>query len=266
MVLKNLFDNYKEFEEIIKNKSDGKIDLENLELNPTTTLPLLCICKHHDLKLLNDKNAYEYLIYILNEDELFSKLPTSRIESDESDFLDNYGEKLNSEYGSYFALRHIISELANNVYDHAKIENKQLQSYIFSKLNIDDEKLDVCIIDDGLSIPGLFEECGVDFDDDCHAIEKAIGTFSTVSDNSYERGNGLRTIVSLIAEGNNGEFLIVSRNGSLHIRGDDYTYYLFDDEHTFNGTLVAVRLNRYEIQNIYELLEPHKLNAYKYKV
>ncbi len=266
MVLKNLFDNYMEFEEIFKNKTGVIINLENLELNPTTILPLLCFCKHQNLKLKNDKNEYDFLINNLNKEVLFSKLPSSRIESDELNFITNYMKNLDSEYGGYFALRHISSELTNNVYDHAKAENKLLQSYIFSKLNVVDEKLDICIVDDGLSIPGLFEECGVDFDDDCNAVEKAIGAFSTVSDKFYERGNGLRTIVRLISEGNNGEMLIISRNGSLHICGENYNYYLLDDEHTFNGTLVSVRLNRYEIQNVYELLEPHKLNAFKYMV
>lgn len=259
-----MFDNYKEFEEIVNEKTEGnEIDLRNLKLNPTTTLPLLCRCKNKDLKF-NGKSAYEYLNNILKKDIMFSNLPESRTESEELDFITNYMENLDSRYGSYFALRHIISELANNVYDHARFENNNLQSYIYSKLHPHYEKLEICMVDDGLSIPGLFERCNVDFHDDCHAIEQAIGTFSTVSDEFFERGNGLRTIVRSIGEGNCGEILIVSRKGTLHIFGENYTYYLLDDEHKFNGTLVAVMLNKYEIQNIYNLLEPQKLNYYKY--
>ena len=225
----------------------------------------MCRCKNQNLKF-NGKSAYEYLTNILNKATKFSKLPESRNKSDELDFITNYMENLDSQYGSYFALRHIISELANNVYDHARFESIGLQSYIYSKLYPDDEKLEICIIDDGLSIPGLFERCNVDFHDDCHAIEQAIGTFSTVSDTFFERGNGLRTIVRLVGEGNGGEILIVSRKAALYISGENYAYYLFDEEHKFNGTLVAIRLNKYEIQNIYELLEPQNLNNYKYMV
>lgn len=56
----------------------------------------------------------------------------------------------------------------------------------------------------------------------------------------------------------------MSRNGVLHINNEGYYYYLLSDEHTFNGTLVSIRLNKYEVQNIYELLEPQKLNRYPY--
>lgn len=234
-----------------------------LKFNPATVLPLLCECKNQNLRVCGDGNAFEYLENILKEDILFSELPKSRKESDDVDFLSDYVEKLDSEYGGYFVLRHIISELANNVYDHSTIDNGAVNSFILSRSHQTHKKLDVTVIDDGLSIPGLFEKSNVDFDNDCQAIEKAIGTFSTVSADDYERGNGLRTIVRLITEGNNGEILIVSRNGCVHISGEKYSYYLLNNKHKFNGTLVSIRLNRYEVQNIYELLEPQKTNNYK---
>ena len=264
MALKNLFDNYVEFEEIIDYENEGIIDLDGVELNPTTVLPLLCECRNQNLKIFND-DAFGYLENKLNRDILFSKLPESRNESDKLDFLTNYVENLDSEYGSYFVLRHIISELANNVYDHSRIENEYVQSYIFAKLHVGSKKLDISVVDDGVSIPKLFEKSNVSFENDCKALEMAIGTFSTVSDNDYERGNGLRTIVRFVAEGNGGEILIVSRNAGLHICGENYRYYLFDKKHTFNGTLVSIRLNKFEVQNIYSLLEPQNLNNYKYE-
>ena len=42
-----------EFEEIIECKNGCEIDLEYIELNPTTILPLLCECKNQNLKLEN---------------------------------------------------------------------------------------------------------------------------------------------------------------------------------------------------------------------
>lgn len=194
---------------------------------------------------------------------LFSELPKSRIESDESDFLTKYIENIDSEYGGYFALRIIISEIVNNIYDHSSDGNEEVQSYIFSKLYENYNKLDIGLIDDGISIPGLFEKSHIDFDNDAQAIEKAIGVFSTVFNSPFERGNGLWTIIRLVAEGNGGELLIVSRLGCLHICGDNYKYYILDDEHIFNGTLIGVRLNKYQIQNIYELIDFNKTNSYK---
>lgn len=84
---------------------------------------------------------------------------------------------MDSGYGGYFVLRHIISELANNVYDHSRWDGDDVQSYIFSKLDDNIKKLEICVVDDGFSIPGLFEECGVEFNNDCKAIEKQLGHF-----------------------------------------------------------------------------------------
>ena len=89
MALKNLFDNYMEFEEIINRKNDGNVDLGDVELNPTSMFPLLCICMNQNLKLLNGEDAFEYFEKKLNGNQLFSKLPKFRTESDESDFLTN---------------------------------------------------------------------------------------------------------------------------------------------------------------------------------
>lgn len=263
MALKNLFDNYREFGELINDNENGTVDLEKLDFNPTTTLPLLCLCKTQDLKLENGDGAFEYLEDILTNNRLFSKLPESRRESDESDFLSKYMENLESEYGSYFALRVIISEIANNIFDHSREDNEEIQSYILSKVYDEDNKLDICLVDDGLSIPGLFEKVNVDFESDAHAIEKAISVFSTVSESQFERGNGFWTVIRLVAEGNGGEILIVSRFGCLHICGEHYKYYLLHNQHKFIGTLVSVRLNKYEIQDIYDLIDFYKPNSYK---
>lgn len=263
ITLENLFDNYKEFEEIMQGKKDDVIDLENLKCNPTTVLPLLCECKNKNLKLETGDSAFDYLVSLLQKNKLFSILPKSRMENDEIDFITNYMDNLNSEYCGYYALRNIIAEIVNNVYDHSRSDSEDIQSYILSNRENIHKKLDIAVVDDGISIPGLFEKLAVDFDNDCHAIEKAIGVFSTISDSEFERGNGLWTIIRLVAEGNGGEILLISRAGCLHICGEDYKYYLFKDKHIFKGTLVCVRLNKYEIQNIYELIDFIKPGRYK---
>lgn len=252
-----------EFEEIIENKSDDKIDLRNLKCSPTTVLPLLCECSNKSLKLDDGSSAFEFLESNLKNSKFFSPLPNSRYESDETDFLTNYVDNLDSSYGGYFVLRTIISELANKVYDHSGDNGDDVKSYICSKLDSHCKKLEICVIDDGLSIPGIFEKYNVGFDNGCKAIEKAIGTFSTITDSDYERGNGFWTILRLVCEGNGGEMLIVSRRGCLHICGDYYRYYLLHSEHIFNGTLVAVRLNRYKVQNIYDLIEFNQPNSFR---
>lgn len=253
MTLKNLFDNYKEFEEIINKENEGVIDLDGVELNPTLLLMLEVYCKNNDKTLLN--NDGNVMVY---------KLPESKFEQQDMGFVDNVMENLNSEYGGNFVLRHILSELTYNIHEHAFENDQKTDAAIAIEFQRQD-KLDISIVDKGMSIPGRFEKSNVDFLDDCNAIEKAINNFSTVSENPYERGNGLWTTIRLVIEGNGGEILIVSRNALLHITEGDYEYKLSDDEKLFDGTLISIRLNKFEVQNIYDLIELHKNNFYEYR-
>lgn len=50
-----------EFEEILKSARDGEIDLTDVELNPTTSLPLLCEFKKQNFNIPNKGNAFEVL-------------------------------------------------------------------------------------------------------------------------------------------------------------------------------------------------------------
>ncbi len=86
-----------------------------------------------------------------------------------------------------------------------------------------------------------------------------------MSNNPYERGNGLWTTIRLIVEGNCGEILIISRNAILHITNKSHEYRLLNNEKLFRGTLISIRLNKFEVQNIYDLIELHKNNFYEYR-
>lgn len=253
MVLKNLLDNYGEFEEIIKNNGDGEIDLANLELNPTLLMLLESYGKNNNIDILNKDSTIEII-----------DLPKSNKEQQEMNFVDMIIDKLNVDYWGNFTLRHILSELTYNIHEHAFEEGQKTEASISFKLYEADEKLDISIMDYGLSIPGRFDKSNVNYSDDCNSIEMAINNFSTVSDNPYERGNGLWTTIRLVIEGNCGEILIISRKAILHITQNDYEYHLLNDESSFKGTLISIRLNKFEVQNIYELIELHRNNFYEY--
>lgn len=95
--------------------------------------------------------------------------------------------------------------------------------------------------------------------DDCDAISKAISGVTTAKDEEtdprYSRGAGLLTTLKLVIDGNNGEALIVSRQGCLHIINDDYNYILLDNKDIFKGTLITVRLNKNPIEHFHDILE-----------
>ena len=235
-----MFDNYKEFGEIISKKCDVVL---------TPTLLLLMLYFEEDINL---------------EDIDVIKLPESKEKQQDLNWVDKLMKNISSKYCGEFVLRHILSELTYNVHEHAFDENSETNAYIAFKEFSKEELLEICIVDFGLSIPGRFDVSYVDYIDDCNAIEKAINNFSTVSTNPYERGNGLWTTIRFIIEGNGGEILIVSRKGLLHITKDSYKYQLLDDEKIFNGTLISIRLNKYEVQHVYDLIELHRHNFYKY--
>ena len=87
MVLKNLLDNYGEFEEIIKNNGDGEIDLANLELNPTLLMLLESYGKNNNIDILNKDSTIEII-----------DLPKSNKEQQEMNFVDMIIDKLNVDY------------------------------------------------------------------------------------------------------------------------------------------------------------------------
>ena len=88
-----------------------------------------------------------------------------------------------------------------NIHEHA-FDNEKTDVSLSFKIFDNEGILELAIMDNGISIPGRFDKANVDYIDDCNAIEKAINNFSTVSDNPYERGNGLWTTIRLVIEGN----------------------------------------------------------------
>ena len=248
ITLKNLFDNYEEFEEIILENKENMVDLDDMDLTPTMYMLLMMYDKIPD----NPPG--------LN----LTDLPNSKENQQNVNFIENIIQNLNLEYGGSFVLRHILSELTYNIHEHAFNSNQKTEACIYIKEDFEEEKLEISILDFGLSIPGRFDKSGVEYYDDCNAIEKAINNFSTASTNPYERGNGLWTTIRLIVEGNGGEILIVSRRGLLFIDADEYKYRLLGNGKIFKGTLISIKLNKHEVQNIYDLIELPKTNFYRY--
>lgn len=111
---------------------------------------------------------------------------------------------------------------------------------------------EISIFDDGISIPGSFENHGVKFKSDAFAISSAINGFST---KSKERRHGLNSSTSMYIDGGDAEVLVVSRNGIFHKKnGEPVKLYntelmntnniILDKEYVppLEGTLFSVRL------------------------
>jgi hypothetical protein len=136
-----LFDNYKEFEEIIRSKNDDEIDLDDVEINPTLLLLLEIYAKNNKKHLLNRDASCVYI-----------ELPEYKFLQQDRGFIDEVMKKLDVQYGGNFVLRHILSELTYNIHEHAFEDNCKIDAAIAIKHYKNSEKLDISIIDNGLSI------------------------------------------------------------------------------------------------------------------
>jgi hypothetical protein len=111
---------------------------------------------------------------------------------------------------------------------------------------------EIGIVDNGISIPGSYEDKGFKFTD-IKALEEALNGLSTKSD---ERCYGLRTSLRLLTEGLEAQCLIVSRGVGLITNKNNTLFYEMEKPNTFNGTLISSRIP-YKIRkvNIYDYIE-----------
>lgn len=270
----SLYYDYKKFEKIMKEvkPSSRFIDTTNEDfLAPTTLIPLLCEQKKRQIPIACNDDTEDYVKRIIEGRETntttpYQILPRSAQERQDKELSVNIAKKIDSQYGGFYTLSYLFTELTNNIYNHTPFEEELAsQGYTYAQEYPKPKKLDLCVMDDGLSIPGRFEKSGIDFDDPCHAIEIAISNHSTESEDKDERGNGLWSTIRLAVEGNKGQVLIVSGRGCLHIRSKKrYRYYLLDNEDIFKGTLISMRLNHWEVQDHYQYIDDFPGNPYEY--
>jgi hypothetical protein len=271
----NLYENYQVFEEIINNHDGSEyIDTSNHDfLAPTALIPLLCESKKRGIKRITTHyDTYDHIYRILNRLPMetttpFTILPSNKEQKAENEVAMSMANKINHDYGGHQVLYHIINELTDNVYNHTSFEKGYAnQGYAYAQEYPLGNALDICVMDDGLSIPGRFKKSDIKYDDECHAIQMAVSKTSTAKDNENDRGNGLWTTLKLVIEANGGEALIVSGKGSLHIKNtNNYKYRLLENYNMFKGTLITLRLNKNRVQNFYEWIDVFDIHDYKYK-
>ena len=132
-------------------------------------------------------------------------------------------------------IKYIISEFCDNVEQHSRFTNASIMAQYYKKKNY----VDIGIIDDGISIPYLFEKKRIKFKEDAEAIDKALHGTSTKNEDG--RGKGLVSTKDIVEKGLKGHFYIVSRNGMVTMEhGRDRKLYKFTDS-SLKGTLGYIR-------------------------
>lgn len=266
----SLLHDYKKFERLAK-RYDGSDTIDASKeyfLAPATITPLFCFMQRNNIPHIGvNNNTLEFVNRIINKTETnttkhFEDLPKTNEEWIKQQPAHKMAEKINHErYGGYSTVYHICDELISNIYNHTPMEKGYAnQGYSFTQEYVNGDRLDICFMDDGLSIPGKFEMNNIDFIDDCDAISKATYGYTTErkSDGSIDnsRGHGLWTTLKLVVEKNKGSALIVSRNGLLHIPKQGKWYYtLLDNNDYFKGTLIALRLTPFPVEDYYGAID-----------
>lgn len=111
------------------------------------------------------------------------------------------------------ALSYLLSEITANIHDHSR----SYYGYMFSQYLEREGCINICIIDNGISIAGSFLNSDKYSEDQLgnegEILNMALSHYSTKNlPNQENRGFGLPTTKKMLAEGMKGSFLIVSGN------------------------------------------------------
>ena len=161
-----------------------------------------------------------------------------------------FANLLDESYGGINALNFLVHEIINNMHDHSYFNKGQTFAQYYPNQNL----ADICFMDDGISIPGRFEECGFEFDNDCNAIYQAINGKSSDILKQNIRGTGLNISINLVKNGIEGSILIASRKGLCYINNK----IIYKEIEDIKGTLVSLRIKQ-KVVNIYDYMLPIRI-------
>lgn len=170
----------------------------------------------------------------------FSNNPKDKnqINTKMNELLNSIQEKIPAEFGS--SVMYILGELSDNIDNHSKFKSASLMAQFFPKKR----KIDIAVFDDGITIPGSYEESKIIFESDTDAIKKAVFEgISTKKDEEF-RGYGLRTCRKLSTKGLDGELHIISRKGILLIKPKEDPKFYDLEENPLDGTFLYIRLDQ----------------------
>ncbi len=269
----SLISNMKKLNKIIKDNQQNKyIDISKYTfIAPPTLLPLLQYMELNDIHKYYPHNAAKpYLEKVLGKEKCTdTTIPLRRLKTFGTDDyyyktekIENYLDSLSNEIIELIeaqdnnqSINLLFYEIITNIYKHSNCNN----AYILCQKYPNVKTIDICMIDDGISIPGSFEEAGISFNNDSESIYEAINGKTTDKEKAELHGRGLNTSANIISLGFGGEMLVASRNGvcTINKRG----VRTWDKNMPFiDGTFITLRINTNKINNIYEYIKRREIN------
>ncbi|MBE6500392.1 MAG: hypothetical protein E7Z80_07625 [Methanobrevibacter thaueri] len=233
---------------------------------PPTLLPILQYMELHNIhKYIPNLSMKSYLEKVLGKKKCtdttipLRKLRTfhyndyfqvaDNIELYLSDLTDEIVRLIHSSVDAQ-SVNVLFYEMLTNIYKHSHCNNAYILCQKYPTVNT----IDICIIDDGISIPGSFEQEGIDFIDDSEAIYDAINGKTADKEKYALHGRGLNTTANITSLGFGEEMLIASRNGVCTVNKRGVRTWKKNMPY-IDGTFVTLRINTNKIKNIYEYIK-----------
>ena len=259
----SLISNMRRLNKIIEdNKGNEIMDLSRYTfLAPPTLLPLLQYMEQNNIKLyVPNPQTEHYLEKVLGREKATSTtIPLRQLKRfpftnymHNPDIIEGYLDELTNEILSLIPLdldsngtNLLLYELLTNIYKHSRFKNAYILCQKYPNIN----KVDVCIIDDGVTIPGSLEEVGNYYEDDSDAIFNAINGATSDKEKYELHGRGLNTSVSIASLGFGEEVLIGSRRGFCTINKRGVRLWN-KGLPLIEGTFISLRINTNKIKDI----------------
>lgn len=152
----------------------------------------------------------------------------------------------------YEAIMYLISELTNNVADHAGTDKGRIMAQYFSSKNY----MDLCIADCGKGLLQSYIDSGkYSATTDEEAIILALSGKSTKED-AVSRGFGIPTSKAILTKGLRGKFLLWSGEAMYYEDSDKTEILAFQKVAKWQGCYIAMRIPTQNIAdfNIYKFV------------
>lgn len=195
-----------------------------------------------DINAPKNSNVRAYMVSIgfpLGKKEKgYSYSPISHFNKDANKAANEVFEVIDSTFPNELkgsVVKFILSEFCDNVEQHSAFTYASIMAQYYKTKNF----VDIGIIDNGISIPRVFEKNKIEFKEDAEAIDKALHGLSTKSEGG--RGKGLISTNLIVEKGLKGQFYIVSREGMV-VTGHGHNRKLYKFQNcSLKGTLGYIR-------------------------
>jgi anti-sigma regulatory factor (Ser/Thr protein kinase) len=263
-----LAQNLRELDDVL-HKGKGHADLCKAEfVTPLSILPLAVFASHNRMKITcseEDYNIQSYLDTIgfpkgfeeLPSDEK-RYLPITRLPPiEQNKVLGKYEDLIleiagSEEYASSFklSLKHLTSELVNNVNEHANIDHYWLLAQYWEKPH---RTCEIVIADCGIGYKQSYEGTKYEVKSDKEAIINALEGKSSKKENL--RGYGIPTIARVFVQGYGGKLVIMSGKSIVYDKQGQRKVRKLKSH--WQGALVGINFNLKKIEFYKCLREAH---------